>query len=164
MLRLAVKRDRDPVAVDRADRAHTAIDDPGLPFLAARRGAGKLDPVAFGKGCHSVRRFEPVIVAERPVLLADFAQGGIELEDVGVGVGEDKADLVRIGRNVPAPLPDQRLAGLVLPAAPMDRPLPRIDRQCRQELALVHQVEGAPLLGVGHPHDLVQFGPAVLSP
>jgi hypothetical protein len=25
----------------------------------------------------------------------------------------------------------------------------------------VHQVEGAPLLGVGHPHDLVQFGPVV---
>ena len=25
----------------------------------------------------------------------------------------------------------------------------------------MHQIEGAPLLGVGHPHDLVQFGPAV---
>ena len=105
-----------------------------------------------------------MIVAERPLLLADVAQGGIELEDVGVGVGEDKAGLVRIGRKVPAPLPDQRLAGLILPAAPMDRTLPRKDRQGRQELALVHQVEGAPLLGVGHPHDLVQFGAAVLSP
>ena len=28
----------------------------------------------------------------------------------------------------------------------------------------MHQVEGAPLLGVGHPHDVMQFGPAVLFP
>ncbi len=56
---------------------------------------------------------------------------------------------------------DQRRAGLVLPAGPADRALPREDRQRRQELALVHQVEGAPLLGVRHPHDLVQFGAAV---
>ena len=135
---LAVKCDRDLVALDHADGADTAIDDPGLPFLAARRGAGELDPVAFGKGGKPVRRLEPVIVAERPLLPALLALAGVELYDVGIGVGEDKADLVRIGRDVPAPLLHERLAGLLLPAAPMDRALPGKDRERRQEFALVH--------------------------
>ena len=57
---------------------------------------------------------------------------------------------------------DERRAGLVLIAGPMDRALPGENAKRRQELALVHQIEGAPLLGVGDPHDLVQFGAAML--
>ena len=105
-----------------------------------------------------------MIAAKRPLPCPHLAQRRIDFGDIGIGIRKDKAALVRRRRAVLLPLLDKPVKGLLLAPAPADPALPGKDRQRRQEFALVHQVEGAPLIGIGHPHDLVQFGGAMPSP
>ena len=98
---------------------------------------------------------------ELAALLAHGAQGGVELVDVVVGVGEHETGFVAVGRRVLRPLLDQLGAGLALGARPVDRALVVVDAERVVKVALRHHLRGAALVELVLPLDFRQHGRAV---